>query len=364
MIGKTACVISSYVYIYENINYGALLQYYALEKALDKCGIKAYWLRYCPNSKGLKYEIKRYLKRFLNRYTTKKYEECLYRFLEFLNCYCRLSSRIYWNDDDLYHDLPIADYYITGSDQVWGGTLAANYLEFVPDESPKISYAASFGKTMITDEHKKIIKPWLERFCSVSVREDSGVEICKSLGVEAWLVLDPTLLIDSSDYPTHALVSTPDIYCYFLNFRNLEEDLYWNRFVEFSTKKGFTIEVACTEKTYTYFDEDVRSLPSPKEWLSKYANAKYIITNTFHGTVFAIIFHKKFLVLKQNGESAKQNGRMESLLKMLNLENRFFDDHRDLTEQIDSPIRWEKVDSIILKERDVSFQYIKNALAQ
>ena len=75
----------------------------------------------------------------------------------------------------------MADYYITGSDQVWGGMLPANYLTFVNDDDKKVAYAASFGKSEISSEHAQKVKPWVKAFKHISVREESGVGICESL---------------------------------------------------------------------------------------------------------------------------------------------------------------------------------------
>lgn len=354
----TACVISSYAYIDEYINYGALMQYFALEKALLRFGTQSYWLRYKFSNNSIKKRVKKIIKKCICYKTEADYSKTLLSFKRFIENYCNVSDRIYTSETDLQGELPQADVYITGSDQVWGGMFAPNYLTFVPDIKLKVSYAASFGKDVISDEHYNTVKPWITRLNFVSVRETSGVTICNKMGINATQVLDPTLLIDSSDYPIIDEHGSPDVYCYFLNFDTLD-DLQWREIISFVNNSEFSLKVACTNQTYTKYPSQYRDLPSPEEWLSRYFNSKYILTNTFHGTVFAIIFHRPFLVIKQKGEGAKQNGRVESLLASLNLQDRYYNDEMSIEDQIKNSINWSDVDSRILNLRKASYKFIE-----
>ncbi len=356
---KKACVISSYAYIVEHINYGALFQYYALEKILKKKEIDAYWLRYIIKTD---LNLKNILKKFLlllkygkNKNTVKNTLESFDKFLE---NYCSVSYKKYYSVEELKNDLPDADIYITGSDQVWGGTLSPNYLCFVPDNKLKCSYAASFGKKIISEEQKAIISPWLKRLDYISVRESSGVDICKKMGINAQQVLDPTLLLDASEYPIEKQKNSIDIFCYFLNI-NSNEQIYWNKLQEFAICKELDIGIACTEATFKYFKEEEIQFLTPEEWLNHYYNAKYIVTNTFHGTVFAIIFNKPFIVITQEGKTGKQNERIYSLLNSFNLTTRLYNVTESFQEQLDAPIDWEKVNNIIKLQRKASFEYIQ-----
>lgn len=94
-----------------------------------------------------------------------------------------------------------ADFYITGSDQVWGGILKPNFLCFVSDRKQKIAFAASFGRKELSEnQEEKGVSNWLKSFGNISVREKEGVEICKSLGIDAVQILDPTFLLSKYDY--------------------------------------------------------------------------------------------------------------------------------------------------------------------
>lgn len=355
----TACVISSYAYIDKHINYGALLQYYALEKALNKEGIAAYWLRYCIQEEySIKNRLKKVLKKCLAFRVQKCVDKTLVEFKDFLNKYCNLSTEIYMLENELESNLPQADVYITGSDQVWGGVLMPNYLCFVPDRKVKCSYAASFGKAKIENKHKNTIVPWVKRLDLVSVREYSAIDICRDMGVEATQVLDPTLLIDAEAYPVDKIENSTEVFCYFLNISS-NAQVYWDCVKTWAKDFGLSLGVACTETTYKYFTEDEQQFLGPKKWLSRYANSKYILTNTFHGTVFAIIFNKPFLVFEQSGKSGKQNERIYSLLNCFNLKDRIYNPDGDLNIQMDKEINWSKVNRKIAEERVESFKFIR-----
>lgn len=361
-IKKTACVISSYAYIIDHINYGAILQYFALEKALKQCGIQAYWLRYTIATSKTKRLIKRII-RFIHygKNEIRAYK-ALRSFIFFLQNYCHVSEKEYKTETQLKQSTPIADIYITGSDQVWAGTLAPNYLCFAPSNKTKCSYAASFGKGAITDEQKEIIAPWLQNIDFISVREASGQRICSDLGITAEKVLDPTLLIDANNYPVQKLNDSTNIFCYFLNILSKEE-IYWSTVKKWSQEQNLSIGVACTEETYNLFDYNESLFLSPNDWLDKYHNAKYILTNTFHGTVFSVIFNKPFLFFKQQGKTQEQNERIYSFLSQLNLLSRIYKPEEDFSQQLQEPIDWDCTNRIISEERKNSINFISKVIS-
>ena len=356
---KRACVISSYAYIVEHINYGALLQYYALEKALKKNKIDAYWLRYVIKNKP---EIKNIAKKIVRDFCYGKNKKNIYNTLElfekFIIKYCKVSDLKYDSEKTLEERVPEADIYITGSDQVWGGILKPNYLCFAPKNKIKCSYAASFGKKTINKEHMDTISPWVKQLDFVSVREMSGIHICREIGIEAQQVLDPTLLLDAKEYPVKKDKNSTEIFCYFLNI-NSNNQVHWEKIEELADCKKMNIGVACTEDTFKYFKEEEIQFLGPEEWLNRYYNAEYIITNTFHGTVFAIIFNKPFIVITQEGKTGKQNERIYSLLYSFNLLDRLYDSKKEIVDQIDTFIDWNRINDEIKLKRMASFEYIE-----
>jgi len=337
-------VISSYAWINIANNYGALLQYFALQKYLENRGHNVYWIR-TVIPKGIREKIRSLIPRrnirlwYMNR-------KCHKSFMAFTREYLGLSESVYSGFDEINQNPPEADYYITGSDQVWGGTLKENYLLFVRDNSKKIAYAASFGKSQISNEQKAIVEPWIKEFRAVSVREDSGVDICKSMGIESQQLLDPTLLIPASEYPAES--SKDNVYYYFCYFLNISSstDVRLKSIESFIDKNNSRLKIAAVQGAEHFIPSKYYVSPSPTDWLMYYKNAKGIITNTFHGTVFAIIFHRPFAVILQNGSSSKQNGRLFSLLKMFHLEDRIWGAEKNLDELLKSPIDWEYVEVI------------------
>lgn len=362
---KKVCVISAYAYIVNHINYGSLLQYFALEKALEDIGYSAYWLRFVLPKIKKKRGIKEIIKEIVLWRRNKSVKIILTSFQKFIADNLHVSEGVY-SEDRLTDDCPKADVYITGSDQVWGGVLAPNYLTFVPDEKKKISYAASFGKSSISADHLREISPWLRRLNYISVREPSGLRICGKAGVSATLVADPTLLILGSRYPidTNKANKYGEYYfSYFLNVTRQNSEKYISFLNEAEKKLGRVICVAgvseiernLSSKKYDYF--------TPQEWLGMYKEAQGILTNTFHGTVFAIIFRKKFVVYLQGGNTSKQNERILALLKTYGLEDRIFKDEKSFEGQMCKEINWKKVNEILKIQKESAFDYLSRALA-
>ena len=199
-----AAIVSSYAYIVDHNNFGSLFQYYALQQYLKSLGVTAYWIRYVfPHLARYKSLFKKFVQALFHGYDViffLHYLRTQATFRSYIRTYCNVSKRKYDSIIELKRNVPVADIYITGSDQAWGGCLEPNYLTFVPRGKRKIAYAVSFGTRNITPEHAANIRNWVEDFDFVSVRESSGVEICRNLGVKARHLLDPTLLIDDNDY--------------------------------------------------------------------------------------------------------------------------------------------------------------------
>ena len=346
-------VISSYACIYTANNYGALLQYYALQVYLKRRGCYAFWIRTLLPHSSLRI-ILRHLKHYRSLKLLSAYFKCHRAFFDFVSRYLNLSEQTYCGNENLKQNCPFADLYITGSDQVWGGIQPENYLCFVKDNSKKVAYAASFGRSDLTDKQWHIIPQWVRSFRAVSVREKSGVDICHKMGVEALHLLDPTLLIDAQDYPEASNSPLPKdgLFGYFLNINSLA-DIHIVELEKFAQNHQLSFNIASCQYSERFFDADHLIFPSPEEWLCCYKQAKYIVTNTFHGTVFALIYHKPFIVILQRGESSVQNERITSLLNMFDLKNRLWQD-TDWDKTLQTTIDWEYFDTRLKKYRNRS----------
>ena len=350
-------VISSWAWIKVANNYGALLQYYALQQYLTRKNNYVFWIKweFYKRWKGTRLDNVKLLLRHLLIYLSSY--RCHRTFLKFCRDYLNMSVQTYTEESEA-DSYPIADYYITGSDQVWGGTQPECFLSFVNDNSKKIAYAASFGKGEITQEHFEKIAPWIRQFAHVSIREENGIEICRRMKVEATHLLDPTFLLDEDDYPHRQLyIKNPYIFAYLLNVGS-KNDVHWYELKDYALKTNCDLKVCAVQGSeYLFCNKDL-VYPSPTEWLSYYKQARCVVTNTFHGTVFAIIHHKPFLCILQRGSSANQNTRMSSLLSTLGLEDRILNCEDSIEVSINRPINWQKVSTLITDWRKKSDAFL------
>ena len=236
-------------------NYGQLLQCYALQKVLRQMGHKPYLICYGFHEKFFHWLEKK------NFFTKRGIRETCHRFKEtirhrndtsvrdfdsFRKKYLVKSMRRYNSLEELQRRPPKAKCYITGSDQVWAQLLSIDdnrsfFLDFGPQNMKRISYAPSFAVEDYPSELKEKLAEQLRRFDSISVREQSGVRICKEIGFEASLVLDPTLLLTSEQYKE--LMEQPLVsnYCFVYHVNVMsKEELYWDAFFDYNEKKGLS----------------------------------------------------------------------------------------------------------------------------
>ncbi|WP_321015645.1 polysaccharide pyruvyl transferase family protein, partial [Hungatella effluvii] len=172
---------------------------------------------------------------------------------------------------------------------------------------------------------------------------------------------DPALLLEKEEYPADRRAAERDkaaVFCYFLNMDDAEE-IHWPEIQEFAKQRGKTVKVAAVPHTERVISSSSLVYPSPEEWLGYYEKAEYIFTNTFHGTVFAIIFRKKFLVFLQEGKTKAQNGRLVSLLKKFDLENRFYHAGERVEEQMERPIDWNTAEKAVICARERAALFLK-----
>lgn len=247
------------------------------------------------------------------------------------------------------------DAVISGSDQVWrpiyNRYIEDMYLKFVPNSIKKIAYAASFGVDT-WEYNAKLTKrcaKQAKRLDAISVREATGVELCRThLGVNAEHVLDPTILAGAEAYKPLLKEKTDEqdyLFAYILDITP-EKQAY----LESKAKsKGLNLIIRGADKNATLSVED---------WLSMIANSSIVVTDSFHGTVFSILFHREFYSIVN---VARGGTRFASLLSPLGLEHRMGDvSQLTFTEQ--SPIDWKQVDCLLDEQRQDSMNFLTNAL--
>ena len=260
---------------------------------------------------------------------------------------------------------------LVGSDQLWlPSNVAADYytLSFVPSTIKKISYATSFGIGSIPEKYKKTYKKYLSRFEYLSAREISGQTIInKMTSRNVPLVCDPTLLLDEKQWNVVAtsrrLIEEKYVFCYFMGDNPEQRD--WAR--KLADKHNCKIVALLHLDQFIASDENyVDYAPyniSPADFISLVKNAEYVCTDSFHGTVFSIIYSKDFFTFKRFNKKASlsTNTRIFSLLDRLKLSERLF----TAKENIDTDLtikNYQEIQKGVSEFREKSIEYLKMAI--
>lgn len=335
-------------YWWSNDNYGQQLQCYALQKYLRDAGHDAYLIRY---NKDIDNEYtptpirKKILKAFnpvrlysylLNKKralattgeSKKNYKR---KFDEFRNKYIKQSEKIYYYYDELKENPPEAEMYIAGSDQIWNPDIfraierqaRAYFLDFGNPSTKRISYAASFCKEKLDDEFINIITPLLKKFDYVSVREESGLNACKQCGIDnAEWVPDPTMLLAADAYRTiykdEPLKRQDKPYC-FLYFVKHECDFSFQALYDWAKKNNLEVVYVSANLQLDKYEKIYATIP---EWIYLLEHAEYVITNSYHCSVFSLMFKKNFGVIPLSKEK-ELNTRFDALFELFRIEKRF-----------------------------------------
>ena len=356
-----------------NGNYGSILQAYALQKALRNQGYQTENIDYAPSTvKKVENLIKNKnsLKLFLEKwdaYCAKKVagsprelSEKQKKFDDFRENYINITRR-YSSPKEVATIDGEFDAYICGSDQIWSPVLLnpVFYFDFLSDTERKIAYACSFGVSSIKGKKATKITNYLNRFDYISVRESSGCEIVKNLtGKVVPVMPDPTLLLQRTDWDKvskYNLNLNKYIFCYFLSWN---ED-YWKYVENVSQQLGYQIVIVPSVKQTYQVDAKILKNIGPEEWVGLVKNASYVITDSFHGTVFSIIYNKPFTVLKRFSDDnpRSQNSRIYTLLEHYNLTNRL-----GINTDIFNLQEYTKVNSQVEYDRRYALEWLNNVL--
>lgn len=348
------------------LNYGAVLQALALVKTAEKLGVDVEVIDYrCKrieeDYKNIKVAKGSFVKDIINSilsYSIRKRKKKNFR--RFCSDNLNLSNKVYYSNEELLEANNKYDAFITGSDQVWDNKCAdfdkAYFLTFVSDSSKKNSYAASFafGKIPegLEDEYKKRLKD----FNSISVREEKGKEIFSDiLNKDIHIDLDPTLLLDKEEWISYTKENNEDEKYILIYTVNQPKELfsYAEKLSKESGYKLIYINDSLNKKVNAEYKRGI----SPSEFLTLFLNSEYVLTNSFHGTVFSIIYEKKFMV-EINSKKNKINYRAKNLLSMLNLEDRILEKNKDINNNIDYVYVKDKLDH----EKKSSVKYLSSIL--
>lgn len=331
-----------------SLNFGNRLQNYALQTIVDRCGCEAYTIRreYSNQPKSIRKQLSYFFRRIIGTRAG--------LFIRFNNSFINFGEK-YATSDGIQKGIEDEyDVYVAGSDQIWNpffkGLTGTSDLLMFDTKGKKVAYAASFGVDNLPDEKKEVYAKALLDFNSISVREEAGLHIIKELiGIEAELVLDPTLLLDTNEWQEimkrPRIVPQKDyVVVYFLGDNSKQDKL------------RETIQIIESEQELVCYDilkknkRGCKPAVGPSEFLWLIKNAKMVLTDSFHATVFSIIFHIPVQTYKRSG--IDMNSRIVNLAEMLGL-NKCFNENgtlvlndNSLYEIIDEKLFWAKRKSI------------------
>ena len=341
---------------YGNHNFGAVLVSYALQKVVRNMGFVPFILNYNPVFYKY-FSSLSHIRGIIAGFNFTKFR------YEYLN-----TTRVHVCKKSIKNENKRFDNFIFGSDQIWRyAIIKQNYGvyfgEFAEPNKNLISYAASFGKGTWVEAPQETtdhIKSLIKKFSAVSVRELSGIDICKQhFNIDAKNVLDPTLLLDECDY--HPIMNPPH--------RNHPVDYIATSFLQnndfsvqltniLKNRKGEKVlnilsrKLKIRNKSYTYYR-------TVRDWLNGIKNANVVLTDSFHCVAFSIILKKNFICIPSENRG---NARLHDLLSTLGIPNRLVSSLDDAQKIIDEDINYNSVFEKLQEQRTISLNFLANSL--
>lgn len=364
-----------------NGNYGGILQAYALQQVVRALGCEP--VTDISRAGVLFPKVKRVIKSLAielplvhswrpNWFLDKVYQQVNELLMEFVERHVSVI-RLYDNFGRPNHELTGSfDAMISGSDQVWRrayGDVKSYLFDFAKDaQIPKISYAASFGLDSIDAEYDEALVAetavLAKRFDAISVREKSGVRICtEKWGVRAIQLIDPTMLLDVEHYAELAgraeIKMADGLLSYVLDPSAEAEQ--WLEGIKRALESSSCQLMPPLPMSLAELRASPGSFrrPSVYAWLHALQQAEYVVTDSFHGTVFSILFERPFLVVKNK---KRGSARFDTLLEIFGLQQRAVTIGEDAADRMRMPIDWDKVRDVLKERRLEALDFLKSTL--
>ena len=364
---------------HSTINYGGVLQAYALQKVLSDMGYLAENIDYFDHRRDLaslssfrrmKHVIWHgFIKKLLVGSVRERRTEA------FLEDHLRVSARRYGDAESLQADPPLYDAYITGSDQVWNSRHnhddSSYFLTFAPSGKKRVAYAASFGVSRIQHHLVDVYREWLNRIDSLSTREAEGKRIIAELtGREAVVTLDPTLLLDQEQWRRVAVShgsTRPYILCYYMPGDNRVNRSITVIASKIAKQTGWDI-ISIGQKEYMRLNPFRRTAltSGPAEFVGLFQNASFVVTNSFHGTAFSVNFKIPFLVPinRDLPPEVALSSRITTLLNTLGLQHRLVPCGTVPADALHLDVDFTEAERLLLQEKRNSVDFLRNALEE
>ena len=361
-------------------NYGSVMQTYATQKVFEKLGCDVEFVDYWRKSNTPDECAKRLLdsstmKRLkpiwgLNPFTIKLTVKLLKIFVtnkesqmrKFIRERVTLSPTSYYSIDDLKDNPPEADIYVTGSDQVWNsiwnqGLDRAYFLDYAPVGKPKVSFSASIGRSELERDEMVEMYELLNQYDAISVREASAVQILRDMGLEAQLILDPTLMLNREEWIEIGKEprgrKTPYLLIYQLHI-NPNIDLYADTLARAKGWEIVRIGLSRSDKKKIGTTCMNTSVP---EFLGLFSHAACVLTDSFHATAFSLNMGTDFISVLPNSFGT----RIESITELTGTKDRILSSYDDLS-IADCEINKEQVQNILRQEREKGYAFLRNSI--
>ncbi|MBO5852168.1 MAG: polysaccharide pyruvyl transferase family protein [Clostridia bacterium] len=380
----------------KSVNYGGVLQAYALTKKLNNLGYEAEQICYDARCKNLDSStaieikplkkltirrilgaIKRKVKRLIFYKRIKTEQRIIFEKQKCFRAWIRVnvkSSNLAYGPSNVCECNNLYDAFITGSDQVWNYTwYDKNYfLDFANNSKIKLSYAASLGHNEIPNGIKEVYSKHLKSFNAVSVREQNMVDLLKDVSpVNVEWVVDPVFLLDKNEWESIALsqekINDKYIFCYFFGENKKEREIV----KEYARQKNLKIvlisDLIIEQKVKldeSFADIKLKNI-NPGEFLYLIKNAEYIFTDSFHATAFSLIFQKQFFVFNRYSNGGMSD-RITSVTNLFNVSERFCAGINESLEYVNSlkDIDYNNNQSEFKKLKEKSINYIQKSLGE
>lgn len=349
---------------HRSYNYGAILQAYALQQYILSKGVETEIIDYYPL----------YLREPRDEISKSKIKSIIWKiyrypdflrgekvFGDFIKKYIRLTDACYRTYDELEKNAPYADYYFTGSDQVWNfnmenGNDDSYFLGFVKDNFKKCSYAASMPVDEMTEIQKERFKLLLKDYYAISVRETTAKLMLETAGIsDIATVLDPVYLLTAEQWRNLSYEfdkKEPYVLVYGFN-SNRQIISYAKNLAKRKKCKLYVINSMIID--YRIRGNRHFTHISPNLFISLFDNADYVVTNSFHGLAFSLIFQKEFYVFSK---TTGGNSRLLDMLELVNLKRRLITNNETDCDNID----YRMVHNLLNKEIEKSKKFINNII--
>ncbi|HNS21380.1 MAG TPA: polysaccharide pyruvyl transferase family protein [Sedimentisphaerales bacterium] len=353
------------------LNVGSALQAYALQRSIEKLGAQSKIIDYVyPNAFHRQASLKSRTVHFVNGRLKRllgqgKFELFEQRFDAFLHDMLHLTS-LYPTPEALQSNPPDFDVYVAGSDQVWRASYTQGdpsfFCAFAPVGARLISYASSFGVARVEEKYHAAYREYLRRFAYVSVREREAVDLVRAIaGREATLVLDPTLLLGGKEWEDlmpEIDLGDPYVLCY----GNSYSDEYVMNLALHARKVLGLRVVWVFGRPWHRFRRRIDHVfdIGPLEFLTWVKHASLVLTQSLHGTIFALNFRRPFYSIHQTAKTA--NTRQMSLLRRLNCEDRGLEVGQPFPEGDPFSVDHDDIHGHLNALREESIDYLKTSL--